>query len=1071
MVSGDEEPLSNIEFRILGALDVRVDGREVPLPAGKHRIVLAALLLRANQVVSLGELTEYLWAGSPPAGARSTVQTYVMRLRRAFAPHELITTHRDGYTLAVDHGGLDLHRFRSAVEDAGRADGAEAVALLRHALGLWRGPVLSDVPSEPLRAAAVLPLAEERLQILERVVEAELALGRHAELVAELSGLTAEHPLRERFWGQLMLALYRGGRQAEALAAYRTVHARLRDELGIEPGDQLRELHQAVLTGADVRPSPVVASGTAQPPWVAQCTLPLDVGAYVGRGELIEDLVDTLTGARAAGRVPIAAVCGPPGVGKTALAVRVAHQVRSAFPDGQWYVRLGLSEPGELLADLLHTTGVDRAQLPDAAEARAAQLRARLADRRVLLLLDDAAGAGQIRPLLPGTPGCAVLTTSRVHLGGLAALNDARVVSLDVLRPAEAHGLFTDLIGARAVEGDPLAEIARLCGYLPLALRLAAANLAGGGHGAIERYLAELRAGDRLSRLSVAGDPQAAVRATFDLSYTALPDAARRLFRLLGLIPGQTFGLPVAAALLDVDDAEARDLLDHLLIRHLVGQRDAGRYQFHDLMRLYAAERARRDEPEPARNAAAQRLFAHYLDTADGAGQVLYPDLSRLDRPRPRTTFASATQARDFLDGEHPNLIAAIGAAEPAGLLPFAWHLTDALRGYLYSRSTTTQWASAARTALAAAIHAGDVGAQAAMRMSLGILAWTLGSHTAALVEMEQALDGARAAGLSLIEGAALSNLGVVHLEMGHSRDAACLFTESVEHGRRTGQDFVMANGLLNLAGAYLELGELDQARRSSEDALAICERITSPHAGATARSNLGQAHLAQGRLEEAEAQLLAALDAFRRLGSTVDAAETMAHLAAVHRDAGRYELATRTVTEALDTARTLDVARLLSETLVVAGTIDQRDGRHQAAIAHFREAMDLLAADEHGRLMGEARIGLAVSYRYLDALPMAESYARSALDEATAAGRDIQRGGALTALALVESLLGRDSARAHATEAVAVLESTGHRLGEARAREALSRIERSLKSSDVCVSPGGVELRNGEVTGYTSDQ
>ncbi|WP_436499243.1 BTAD domain-containing putative transcriptional regulator [Actinokineospora sp. HUAS TT18] len=1030
-----------MEFRILGALEVRVDGREVPLPAGKHRIVLAALLLRANHVVSLGELIEYLWAGSPPAGARSTVQTYVMRLRRAFAPHELITTHRDGYTLTVAAGCLDLHRFRAAVEDADRAEGAEAVALLRHALGLWRGPVLSDVPSEPLRAAAVLPLAEERLQILERVIDAELAAGRHAEVVAELRGLTAEHPLRERFWGQLMLALYRGGRQAEALAAYRTVHSRLRDELGIEPGDQLRDLHQAVLTGADARPDPAEST---PPSWVAQCTLPLDVGAYAGRGELIEDLVDTLVGTRSAGRVPIAAVCGPPGVGKTALAVRVAHQVRAAFPDGQWYVRLGAADPGELLADLLHTAGVDRATLPDATEARAAQLRARLADRKVLLLLDDAADAGQIRPLLPGTPGCAVLTTSRVHLGGLAALNDARVVRLDVLRPDEAHGLFTDLIGARAAHGDALSEIARLCGYLPLALRLAAANLAGGGDGAIERYLAELRAGDRLSRLSVAGDPQAAVRATFDLSYTALADDARRLFRLLGLVPGQTFGVPVAAALLDVDAARARDLVDHLHARNLLGQRDAGRYQFHDLMRLYAAERAERDEPRPDRDAAAHRLFAHYLDAADGAGHVLYPDLSRLDRPRPRTTFASATQARDFLDAEHTNLFAAIGAAEPAGQLEFAWHLTDALRGYLYSRSTTTQWGAAARTALAAATHAGDVGAQAAMRMSLGILAWTLGAHPTALSEMEQALEGARAAGLSLIEGAALSNLGVVHLEMGHSRDAARLFTESVEHGRRTGQDFVMANGLLNLAGAYLELGELQQAQRSSEEALAICERITSPHAGATARSNLGQAHLAQGRLEEAEAHLLEALESFRRVGSTVDAAETMAHLAAVHRDAGRYELAARTVGEALETARTLDVARLLSETLVVAGTIGQLDGRHAAAVALFREAMDLLAADEQGRLMGEARIGLAVSYRHLDALPMAECYARSALESAETAGREIQRGSALTALAVVESLLGRAGAAAHAAEAVAIQERTGHRLGESRAREALSLIERS---------------------------
>lgn len=628
--------MSGVEFGILGPLSVRVDGRERALPAGKHRVVLAALLLRCGQVVSIGELIEYLWADSPPPGARRTAQTYVLRLRRAFAPHVPVVSHRDGYLLHVEQGALDLHRFRATVaeadEAAGRGDLAGEIALLRSGLSLWRGLVLADVPSEPLHAVAAVPLAEERLQVLERVVDQELTAGRHRELVAELRTLTAEHPLRERFWADLMLALYRSGRQAEALEAFRTVDARLREELGIEPGEALQRLHQAVLVGR-IEPERAAVAVPSVAPWVARCTLPLDVGAYVGRTEQTLELVRTLTAGGSAGSVPVVAVCGPPGVGKTALAVRVAHRVRAEFPDGQWYLRLGGRDPAELLAELLHATGLSRAEVPEATDAMAAQLRARLADRRVLLLLDDAADAAQVRPLLPGTPGCAVLVTSRVDLGGLAALNGATIHVLEVLRPEDADSLFAALLHTTAGDEARLAEIARLCGYLPLALRVAAANLVQRG-GRTEEYLAELRAGDRLGRLAVVGDPQTAVRATFDVSYLALPEPVRRLFRLLGLVPGREFDQGAAAALLGGDDREAAAQLAHLAMCHLVESPSAGRFQFHDLMRLYAAERAAADEDPAERNAAVQRLHEHYLDIADGAGAVPYPDLSRLPRNR-----------------------------------------------------------------------------------------------------------------------------------------------------------------------------------------------------------------------------------------------------------------------------------------------------------------------------------------------------------------------------------------------------------------------------------------------------
>lgn len=1042
-----------MEFGVLGAMRVAADGREVPVPAAKHRVVLAALLLRAGQVVSVGELIEHLWADEPPEGARGTVQTYVQRLRRAFAPAELITTHRDGYAIEVGPGALDLATFRAAVADAdaaaARADKVAEAEALRAGLALWRGPVLSDVPSESLRGTVVQSLTEQRLQVLERVVDVELDLGRHAELVAELRGLTAEHPMRERFWAQLMLALHRGGRQAEALAAYRSVRGRLRDELGIEPGERLRALHQAVLTG-DVEAPPAEVARPVAParsaPWVAQCTLPLDVRVFAGRDDLVDELLVTLTG----GAVPVVAVCGPPGVGKSALAVRVAHRLRAAFPDGQWHVRLTRADLSEVLADLLHATGLDRALLPMSVDARAAQLRARLADRRVLLLLDDAADAEQVRALLPGTSGCAVLVTSRVHLGGLAALHDASVVTLEALRPDEARDLFTDLLGAGTADRTALAEVAQLCGYLPLALRLAAANLGGGA----ERYLAELREGDRLGRLAFPGDPQAAVRTTFALSYDALPAPARRLFRLLGLVPGPDFGVDVAAALLGTDLATARDTLGHLTLRHMVGQRVPGRFQFHDLMRLYATERAGSDEPAEDRGAAVRRLFDHYLDAADASGAVLYPDLSRLPRPRPRAEAGSANQARDRLDTEHANLMAAIEAAESAGLPSHAWHLADALRGYFHSRSTTTQWASAARTALRVAERAGDDGARAAMHMSLGILAWTLGRHAEALTEMGQALDGSRDAGLAPIEGAALLNMGIIELEIGRPNLAVELFTEGMELGRRIGQDFVVANAMLNSASAHLELGDLAAAQWCSENAMAICDRVRSPHAAATARSNLGQTHLAAGRLAAAEEHLTAALAAFDTLGSTVDHAETLSHLAAVHRDAGRRDQAATTAERALRAARTVDAVRVLGEALVVQGTVDQLGGRHREAVTHFREAADLLATDEHSRVLGEARIGLAAAHRHLGGLSKSVYYAQSALAGAVAAGREIQRGNALIALALAEHHLSRhDIAEEHAIAAVGCHVRTGHRLGEDRARAALAEITADLATAGATVN------------------
>ena len=450
-------------FKVLGELEVIRGPQRLPLTAGKLRTLLAILLIRANQTVPVAELIDRIWEADPPHNAKLTLQTYVMRLRRALGDDgSIIQTRPGGYLIELAGGQLDLLRFRDLVEQAGRQDGEAAVATLREALALWRGPALADVGSESLRRDEASALTEERLFALDRRIQLDIDLGRADQLIGELSKLTREFPLRERFWHQLMQALFQAGRPAESLRAYREARELLVDELGIEPGPALHELHEAILRN-DLRlarsAEPAEPAQATQAAWAAQCQLPLDVGDFVGRTPAIEELVRLLT---ADGAVPVVTVSGPPGVGKSALAVHVGHRLREVFPDGQWFLRLGGAggsprDPADALSELLRTAGVEGADVPASVDARAALLRARLTDRRVLLLLDDAAGAEQVRPLLPGAAGSAVLVTSRSELSALAVFEGGRGVRLDGLDAGEAGALLGGGLGGRALRGGPAA--------------------------------------------------------------------------------------------------------------------------------------------------------------------------------------------------------------------------------------------------------------------------------------------------------------------------------------------------------------------------------------------------------------------------------------------------------------------------------------------------------------------------------------------------------------------------------------------------------------------------------------
>ncbi|HEX2773546.1 MAG TPA: BTAD domain-containing putative transcriptional regulator, partial [Micromonosporaceae bacterium] len=568
-----------MEFRVLGPFEVRAGGRLIDVGPVRQRRILAALLLHANHAVSLSRLVEVAWDDDPPATARRQVQNRVAALRRVLTPAGgSIDAHGSGYLLRVEPGALDAVAFDKLAE---RGHAASDPKLLREALLLWRGPALSGLGGTVLDREAT-GLEERRLAVLEECLELELAEGRHSQIVAELRTPIAEHPLRERFVALLMVALYRCGRQAEALAAYGELAGRLADELGIDPGPELRRLHEAVLREESSLAAPTppvrVASGAVTP-----AQLPADVSGFTGRMADVARLDRLLSDGQIERAVVISAISGTAGVGKTALAVHWAHLVRDKFGDGQLYLNLrghardAPLPPIDAVTSLLRGLGVAPERIPPELDDAAALYRTLLADRRVLVLLDDAANAEQVRPLLPGGSANLVLITSRDTLAGLVARDGARRITLTTLDQDEAYALLARTLGPERVAAQPAAtaELARLCAYLPLALRIAAANIAD--EASIGEYAAQLADGNRLAALAIAGDDQAAVRSVFDLSYQTLSEPVRRTFRLLGLVPGPDVTVDAAASVTAVEPAEARQLLGQLVAGHLIEQRPDGR--------------------------------------------------------------------------------------------------------------------------------------------------------------------------------------------------------------------------------------------------------------------------------------------------------------------------------------------------------------------------------------------------------------------------------------------------------------------------------------------------------------
>jgi DNA-binding SARP family transcriptional activator len=648
-------------FGILGPLLVHDGETSIDLPKGRQRVLLATLMVHAGKPVPADVLAEMVWEGTPPSGATVTLRSHMMRLRRVLglqAGARLMTRY-PGYLLRADDDEVDLLRFCRLCHEGGGAarSGAweQAHERLEEALGLWRGTPLSDVPAEILKKDELPRLEELRLQALEWRIDAGLHLGRHAEMITELPSLTAEHPLRERFHGQLMLALYRCGRQAEALAAYQHARQILTGELGTEPGAALRELHQQILAAdpalaAPEHPAPATISDG--PATAVPRELPTRVRHFTGRTDELAALTGLLDqGGEAPAAVLITAIGGTAGVGKTALAVHWAHQVAARFPDGQLYVNLRGYDPNppvratDALAGFLRSLGVAGQDIPPEEDQRAARYRSILSRRQMLVLLDNAGSVEQVRPLLPGTPGCAVIVTSRDALAGLAAREGAIRLGLGPLPLADAIGLLRTLTRERThAEPDAVAELAVQCCRLPLALRVAAELAATRPHVPLAELVGELAdQQQRLDLLDAGGDPQTAVRTVFSWSYQHLDADVARTFRLLGLHPGPDFEPYAAAALSGTTVNLARRMVDVMARAQLIQPMSPGRYGMHDLLRAYARELAAAHDGQGGQQAALARLFDYYLHTASIAMDSLY---SGEPHVRPRVPGRQASPPR-----------------------------------------------------------------------------------------------------------------------------------------------------------------------------------------------------------------------------------------------------------------------------------------------------------------------------------------------------------------------------------------------------------------------------------------
>ncbi|MEC3977632.1 AfsR/SARP family transcriptional regulator [Amycolatopsis sp. H20-H5] len=858
-----------------------VDTTVAALGGPKPRLLLAALLLQPNVVVSTEVLVDVLWPGSAPRSAAANIRTYVHSLRRRLADHDpelgdRIASRASGYILTAAPDELDQALFGSLATQARgaleRGDAETALALLDRADELWRGDVLEGLPHDHGWSAAIARLDELRLSVQEQRLKVRIGLGRSAEAVAELRGLVTAHPLREELWEQLIVALRAGGRTTDALEAYLEAEQVLADELDAPPGPRLRELRASLGTGGRVDGAAPVA------PRSPICQLPLDLPDFTGRDTMVTRLVELLRERRALDKPAIVVLSGPPGVGKSAVAVRVAHAVREQFPEGQLHVDLaGTSScprtPMGVLAELLRALGVPDGGLPRDLAERATLLRSRLAGTRMCVVLDDAGSAAQVRPLLPGAGACAVLITSRLRLPDLQGV---RAVDVDLLPETEAARLLKGIVGRERVAAEPesAAAILRQCGYLPLAIRVVGAKLTHRPSWTL-RMLAD-RLHDERRRLDELRVGDLAVRASVTLSYDLLPLSAATAFRALGSLGPLQFPSWVVAAVLDRDEAD--DVLDVLIDAHLielVGSDASGqpRYRLHDLLRVYAAELAEKEAPAETREAA-KRVLEGYLALSVEAvermpihffGQFRDDTAVRPDLP-PGTRRLLDDPAAWFA-GERQTAVALVSLAADLGFDDLAWRLTAALTPYFDLRGHQDDWHQTHAVALAAARRAGTVRGAAMILRNVGQIQLYQDTYEESLVSFEQSRALFAEVGDAQGEGVALAGLGTILRLRGEGAVALDRCHEALELFDRAGDRHGEAVARIAAGAVWLSWRCYTTAGRWFTDALTLSASIGDRHREAHALKRIALLQQHRGNLAAARDHVDRAIAIFTELG------------------------------------------------------------------------------------------------------------------------------------------------------------------------------------------------------------